>query len=155
MIARIIAELGPWTWMAFGLLLLTAEVLLPGVFMVWFGIAALVTGALSLALWSADFWTWPVQIVVFLVLSAICVVAGRRFMGTGKGQTDQPLLNQRTAQLVGRTATLDEAIVNGYGRIRIGDTMWRVKGPDAPVGTQVAVTGSENDTLVVTTLANS
>ena len=149
MITRVIAELGPWTWMAIGLLLLTAEVFLPGVFMVWFGIAALVTGALGLALWSAAFWTWPVQIVVFLVLSAICVVAGRRWMGTGEAKTDQPLLNQRTAQLVGRTATLEEAIVNGYGRVRIGDTLWRVKGPDVPAGTQVAVTGSENETLIV------
>lgn len=149
MIARVIAELGPWTWMAIGLLLLTAEVFLPGVFMVWFGIAALVTGALGLALWSAAFWTWPVQIVVFLVLSAICVVAGRRWMGMGEAKTDQPLLNQRTAQLVGRTATLEEAIVNGYGRVRIGDTLWRVKGPDVPAGTQVAVTGSENETLIV------
>ncbi len=150
MIARILAELGPWTWIAAGLLLLTAEVLLPGVFMMWFGIAALVTGAISLALWDAAAWTWPFQIIVFLVLSAVCVVVGRRFMGTGKGQTDQPLLNQRTAQLVGRTATLEEAIVNGYGRVRIGDTLWRIKGPDAPVGTQVTISGTDNDTLLVT-----
>lgn len=149
MIARIIAELGPWTWMAFGLLLLAVEVLVPGVFMVWFGIAALITGTLSLALWSTDVWTWPVQTVVFLILSAVCVLAGRRWMAARATETDQPLLNQRTAQLVGRRATLEDAIVNGYGRVRIGDTLWRVKGPDLPVGTQVTVTSAEDDTLAV------
>lgn len=149
MIARIIAELGPWTWIALGLLLLAAEVLVPGVFMVWFGIAALITGTLSLALWSMDAWTWPVQIVAFLILSAACVLAGRRWIAARDTESDQPLLNQRTAQLVGRRATLEDAIVNGYGRMRIGDTQWRVKGSDLPAGTQVTVTGAEDDTLTV------
>jgi inner membrane protein len=149
MIARIIAELGPWNWMVLGLLLLTLEVFVPGMFMVWFGIAALVTGALSLALWTWGAWVWPVQIVVYLALSVATLFIGRRIMKNGTDVSDEPLLNQRTAQLVGRLATLDEAIVNGYGRVKIGDTLWRVHGRDLPAGTRIKVDAVERDTLSV------
>lgn len=149
MIARILAELGPWNWMVLGLLLLTLEVFVPGMFMVWFGIAALITGALSLACWTWGAWVWPVQIVVFLVLSVAALFLGRKIMKNDTDISDEPLLNQRTAQLVGRLATLDEAIVNGYGRVKIGDTMWRVRGSDLPAGTRVKVNAVERDTLSV------
>ncbi len=152
MIAHIMAELGPWNWMALGLILLTLEVFVPGMFMVWFGVAALVTGALSLALWGSAFWTWPFQITVFLILSVITLLAGRKYVHDRNHETDEPLLNQRPAQLIGRIATLDEAIVNGNGRIRLGDTLWRVKGDDAPAGARVKVSGAESDVLAVTRL---
>ena len=63
--------------------------------------------------------------------------------------TDQPDLNRRAAQLVGRVAVLDEAIVHGRGKARIGDTVWVVEGPDAPAGTQVRVTAAQGAVLCV------
>lgn len=139
MIASLLSELGPWNWMVLGFVLLALEILVPGVFMLWIGLAALVTGALSLLLWSAGFWTWQVQVVVFLILSLVAAYAGKKVV-TGKGdQTDQPLLNRRGDQLVGRVATLTEPIVDGRGRVKIGDTMWRVSGPDLPAGAKVKV----------------
>jgi inner membrane protein len=139
MLERIFAELGPWNWMVLGFVLLTLEILVPGVFLLWIGLAALVVGALSLMFWNAGFWIWEIQVVVFLALALVSAYSGKRIMGKRGDATDQPLLNRRGDQLVGRTATLTEPITNGRGRVKIGDTMWRVSGPDLPTGTTVRV----------------
>lgn len=139
MLERIFGELGPWNWMVLGFVLLALEILVPGVFLLWIGLAALVVGALSLLFWEAGFWVWEFQVILFLALSLISAVAGKKIMTRRGNDSDQPLLNQRGAQLIGRTATLSEPIVNGRGRIRIGDTMWRVVGPDLPIGATVRV----------------
>lgn len=147
MIADIVAELGPWNWMVLGFILLTFEIAAPGVFLLWIGIAAIIVGALSLLLWDAAFWVWQLQVVLFLVLSVVCALLGRRIMATRGYGNDLPLLNRRSAQMIGRTATLSEPILNGRGRIQLGDTIWRVAGPDLPVGTRVQVIGASEADL--------
>lgn len=142
MIENLLSELGPWNWMVLGFVLLALEILVPGVFLLWIGLAALATGALSLFLWSAGFWIWQVQVLVFLVLSLVAAYAGKKIMAGRGDHTDQPLLNRRGDQLVGRIATLTEPIVDGRGRVKIGDTMWRVSGPDLPAGAKVRVKGA-------------
>lgn len=150
MIAQWFAGFGAWNWMILGTVLLALEILTPGVYLLWLGIAAVVTGLLSFLLWEAGFWVWQVQILAFLALSIVSVIVGRRvFPTTGTADTDQPLLNQREMQLVGRTATLEEPIVEGRGRIRLGDTLWRVNGPDLPVGTRVRVVAAASGELAV------
>jgi membrane protein implicated in regulation of membrane protease activity len=139
MLERLFAELGPWSWMAFGFVLLVLEILAPGVFLLWIGLAALATGALSLLLWDSSLWIWQVQVLVFLALSLVAAYAGKKIVAEKGDQTDQPLLNRRGDQLVGRIATLTEPITNGRGRVKIGDTMWRVSGPDLPAGRTVRV----------------
>ena len=139
MLERIFNELGPWNWMVLGFVLLSLEILVPGVFLLWIGLAALIVGAVSLMIWGAAFWIWELQVVVFLALSLVCAFVGKKIMGRSGDDTDQPLLNRRGDQLVGRTATLTEPITDGRGRIKIGDTMWRVSGPDLPAGTKVRV----------------
>lgn len=150
MIAQWFAQFGPWNWMILGVVLLALEIVVPGVFLLWLGVAAILTGTLSLQLWEAGFWTWQAQVVVFLLLSIVSVLASRRlFPNTRAQDTDEPLLNQRALQLVGRTATLEEAIVDGHGRIRLGDTLWRVAGPDLPAGTRVRVAAASGGELRV------
>ncbi|MHA7883620.1 NfeD family protein [Nitratireductor rhodophyticola] len=150
MIEHVVAELGPWNWMLLGFVLLAAEILAPGVFLLWIGIAAILTGALSLQLWDLPAWSWQVQVLVFLALSLISAYAGKRLMDSRRNEeTDQPLLNRRREQLVGRTATLEEAIENGFGRIRLDDTLWRVTGPELPAGTRVRVASVDAGTLRV------
>ncbi len=149
MIAWLVNELGPWNWMVLGIALLAIEILAPGFFLLWIGIAALIVGTASLALWNATFWTWEIQVVVFLVLSLVSAYIGHKLMGGRKTESDQPLLNRRSEQMIGRTATLSEPISNGYGRIRLGDTLWRVSGPDLPAGTQVKVVSVNDLELVV------
>lgn len=139
MLEHIFAELGPWNWMVLGFALLALEIVVPGFFLLWIGLAALATGALSLLLWNAVFWGWQAQVLAFLAMSLLAAYAGKKIMAARGDKTDQPLLNRRGDQLIGRTATLTEPIVNGRGRVKIGDTMWRVSGPDLPVGTTVRV----------------
>lgn len=138
MIVQTLAEFGSWNWIALGLVLLVLEIFAPGVFLLWIGIAALITGGLAFLL-SATLFPWQAQVVVFLVLALISAFVGRRLTASRQDDSDQPLLNRRGAQLVGRTATLGEPIREGRGRIQLGDTMWRVKGPDLPVGARVRV----------------
>ncbi|MDX8457413.1 NfeD family protein [Mesorhizobium humile] len=150
MIDRIVSELGPWNWMVLGFVLLVMEIVAPGVFMLWIGIAALIVGAVSLAIWDAAFWTWQIQVLAFLVLSLISAFVGKKLMAGRHGDVDQPLLNRRGAQMVGKLATLAEPIKNGRGRIKLGDTLWRVSGPDLPAGTQVRVVSAADTDLELT-----
>lgn len=149
MIERAIAELGPWSWWVLGFVLLAAELAAPGVFLVWIGIAALITGVLSLLLWETGFWVWQVQGVVFAVLAVVAVLLGRRYVVTSAETTDEPLLNQRAESLVGRTAVLEKPLVEGRGRIRLDDTIWIVEGPDLPAGTRVRVVSTHGRSLTV------
>lgn len=150
MLMRYIMELGPWSWIVLGLILLGAEILVPGNILIWIGLAALAVGALSLALWSAAFWTWQVQMLIFALLAVAAAIFGRSLFRR-RATSDQPLLNMRARQLVGRTATLTEPIVNGRGRVRIDDTTWRVSGPDLAAGRRVRVVRAEANTLIVET----
>jgi membrane protein implicated in regulation of membrane protease activity len=149
MIERVILELGPWSWWVLGLVLLAAEVVAPGVFLVWIGIAAIITGALSLLLWDAGFWVWQAQLVFFAILSVAAAVIGRRLLARSGDTSDEPLLNQRGARLIGRTAVLEQPIAEGRGRIRLDATTWTVNGPDLPAGSRVKVIGSNGGRLTV------
>ncbi|MBZ9670510.1 NfeD family protein [Mesorhizobium sp. B3-2-1] len=150
MLDRIVSELGPWNWMVLGFVLLVVEVIAPGFFMLWIGIAALVIGAVSLLIWDAAIWTWQVQVLLFLVLSLVSAFVGKKLMGGRDQPSDQPLLNRRGAQMIGKMATLAEPIRDGRGRIKLGDTLWRVSGPDLPAGTQVRVTAAADTDLELT-----
>ncbi|WP_438751857.1 NfeD family protein [Pararhizobium sp. O133] len=149
MIERIVLELGPWSWWVLGLVLLAAEVVAPGVFLVWIGIAAILTGLVSLVLWEAGFWVWQLQLVFFAILSIAAVFVGRRLLARSGNVSDEPLLNQRGASLIGRTAVLEQPIAEGRGRIRLDDTTWTVNGPDLPSGTRVKVIGANSGRLTV------
>jgi membrane protein implicated in regulation of membrane protease activity len=146
MIVGIIETLGGWSWWVLGLILLGAEVLLPGFFFLWFGIAAILIGISALLI---D-WPWQFQILGFVALSMITALIGRRFAGTSEGETADPLLNMRADRLQGRTFILSEPIVEGRGRVEIDDSVWQVRGPDAPAGARVVVTGADGTILNVT-----
>ncbi|QWW67211.1 NfeD family protein [Rhizobium sp. WYJ-E13] len=148
MLAKIVGELGPWSWWVAGLVLLAAELVAPGFFLVWIGLAALSVGALSLLFWDTAFWVWQLQALLFAAFAVISTLIGRR-LTLRNSKTDEPFLNQRGASLVGRTATLHEPIREGRGRIRLDDTTWRVMGPDLPAGTQVRVVSSNGRDLTV------
>ncbi len=149
MLQQLAAELGPWSWWIVAFILLAAELIAPGVFLIWIGLAALVIGALSLFLWDAPVWAWQLQFVLFAGLSVAFALLGRRYFGKNRDTSDEPFLNQREASLVGRTATLQEPIVEGRGRIRLDDTWWPVDGKDMPAGTRVRIASARGRTLTV------
>jgi inner membrane protein len=153
MIESIVKELGAWNWMALGLVLLALEIVVPGIFLLWIGIAAIIVGTLALMITNGGYWTWETQILLFLVLSLVSAYIGKRVMANGNDVSDQPLLNKLGEQLVGRTATLAEPIAEGRGRIRLGDTQWRVTGPDLPAGAKVKVVSSNGTELGVELVA--
>lgn len=133
-----------WTWLILGLVLIGLEMVAPGVFLVWLGIAALLTGLFD---YLFDL-SWQAASVTFALLSIVSVLAGRALARrTGQGAGTE--LNRRGEALVGRIFTLDQPIASGEGRIKVDDSVWRVLGPDLPAGTAVRVTGIEGATLVV------
>lgn len=151
MIIEWIRDLGGWSWIILGLVLLGLEILAPGIFFLWLGAAALAVGTVSLTVWGlgAELWVWQVQVVSFLVLSVVLAYAGRSWLSRYDEPSDEPLLNNRIGQMVGQTATLEQPIVNGIGHVRLGDTLWRVKGPDLPAGATVRISGGSSDRLEV------
>ena len=148
MIAALITELGPWSWWILGLVFLGLEIVIPGVFLLWIGLAAIVVGTVSIPLWGTAFWGWQVQLLVFAVLAVAMAVLGRRLTASS-AESDQPMLNRRVEGLVSRTATLEEPIVDGKGRIRLDDTTWIVQGPDLPAGAKVRITTAKAGGLTV------
>ena len=151
MIENILNQLGHWNWIVIGIVLLALEIAVPGIFLLWFGLGAIVTGALALMFGQMAFFGWQAQVVLFLILSIVFAYKGKAWMDR-TSKSDQPLLNQRDAQLVGRTATLDQPIAEGYGRIRIDGSQWRVKGPDLPAGARVRIAAVQSGDLVVEAL---
>lgn len=138
--------LGSYGWWLLGALLLLAELALPGVYFLFFGIGALVVGANALLVPDLS---WQSQLIGFAVVSGVAVFLGHRWYGQrGKPASGEPL-NERTARLVGRTALVSEAICNGRGRVAIEDGWWSVEGPDLPVGASVVVEGAKGSVLIV------
>jgi membrane protein implicated in regulation of membrane protease activity len=139
-----------WIWLIAGVVLAIAELIVPGVFLIWLGAAALVTGAVALLA------SLPatVEFAVFTLTAAIAVVTGRTVMARLPILSDDPLLNERTARLVGRRVTVVEPLVGGEGRVRVGDSVWSATGPDAPVGAVMEVVGADGGHLIVAPIAH-
>jgi hypothetical protein len=135
-----------YVWAVVALVLVAAETIAPGAFLMWLGFAAGVMFLLVLA-----FPDMPLlaQAVLFTLLSFVFVFIYRKWFRDRDRKTDQPALNRRTAALIGRVVTLERAIERGRGRVQIADAYWEVAGPDLPAGTPVRVVGSEGMTLLV------
>jgi len=136
---------GIWNWFIAGGLLLAIEVIAPGTFMLWLGLSALLVGLISL--W-VD-WPWQAQFVAFAVFAIVSIPIWHRVGRRVEAPVDQPFLNRRSEALVGQVFTLDKPIVNSSGTVRVGDTVWRVTGADAPAGTRVRVTRADGAALFV------
>lgn len=135
-----------WHWWVLGVLLLAVEMLIPGAIFLWMGIAAGAVGVLLLMLPALGL---KVQLAIFAVLSIVAVALARVYLRRNPLTSDQPSLNRRAAQYVGRVLTLNEPIVNGMGSVRVDDSTWRVQGPDCPAGTVVEIVQADGPVLFV------
>ncbi len=135
---------GVWNWLILAVLLLILETIVPGVHFLWFGIAAVVVGGIAMATGI----TWPWQIIAFVVISVLTVFGVRRYVRADV-TSDEPDLNSRAQQYVGRMVVVEQAIQNGRGKVRVGDTLWQAEGLDAPTGSRVKVTATNGNVLVV------
>lgn len=134
-----------WAWLTIGVLLCAAEIVAPGFFLVWLGVAAIATGVLAFLLPVGV----PMQLGIFAVLAFIALYGARRWLKANPIESTDPLLNQRGGRLVGEVLTLVTAIENGRGRAKVGDGEWPVRGPDAAEGTRVRVISADGGVLVV------
>ncbi|MEN9503456.1 MAG: hypothetical protein RI964_2741 [Pseudomonadota bacterium] len=128
-----------WHWLILGMLLMALEILAPAMILMWFGFGAVVAGVV---LWLFPSLSLGGQILIFAAVSLVSVFAWRQSRFREENvHSDTPELNNRLHSHIGKTFVLTEAIINGRGTIRVGDSAWRVTGNDAPSGTQVRVTG--------------
>ena len=133
-------------WAAIALLLFAAEAMAPGAFMLWMGFAAVVVfvGVLLVPGTSV-----LAQVAAFVLLSFVSIQIYRRWFRKSEPRSDRPHLNQRANTLIGHVATLDQAIVNGRGRVQIADAFWEVQGPELAAGTPVRVVAVDGMVLRV------
>mgnify|MGYP001812732787 FL=1 len=141
-----IEQLGYWHWWILSAILITLEVFAPGAFFLWLGIAAAATGGL---VFLAPATGWEYQILVFSALSIVSILIWKRFFRQAPEDTDEPALNRRGQQYVGRVFTLKEPVQDGIGKIHVDDSTWKVRGRDCPAGTRVEVTGVDGTILEV------
>lgn len=144
--AEMFSTLGTWNWLVFGLLLMGLELMLPGVFLFWIGLAALLVGLLSFVIAPP----WQLQLLMFAVFAAAAVPVWRRVARSNSGVSNSnPFLNKRAEAMIGRVFTLEKPIVDGTGTVRIDDTVWRVAGPDTPAGSRVRIVRADGASLTV------
>lgn len=143
-------QLSYWHWWIASLVLVAIEIVAPGTaWFLWMGVAAGLTG---LVLWLAPALSWEWQLLMFSVCSVTTILVWRTYSKTKIPVSDEPLLNRRGEQYVGRVFTLAEPIVNGYGKLRVDDTTWKIEGADLTTGTRVKVTGVDGTVLKVAPL---
>lgn len=133
-------------WLAAALLLGVAELLIPGVFLVFLAVAAAVTGVALIALPALP---PAAQFGAFAVWSMVTVAIGRRWYRDYPVATSDPLLNDRAARMIGAVVIVEDPIEHGRGRVRIGDGTWPARGPDTPVGAQVRIVAVEGGMVTV------
>jgi len=135
-----------WHWLVLGIVLIALEMVIPGTYVMWLGFAAAIVGV---ALMVAPELDWQIQLTLFAILSVTFVVASRFWIKRHPIESDQPNLNRRGRQYVGRTFTLTEPIENGQGRLRVDDTVWKIAGVDLAAGTRIRVTDVDGTMLRV------
>ncbi|MBV8103731.1 MAG: NfeD family protein [Hyphomicrobiales bacterium] len=136
-------HLSALAWLIGGAALCAAEALAPGAFFVWIGAAAAVVGAISYFVAMSV----TAQTLLFGALVVALVLIGRRVYGS-LDTSPGPLPQSRAHALIGADFFLDEAIVRGFGRIRVGDSSWRVAGDDCPSGAKVRVVAVEDGSVL-------
>ena len=125
-----------WHWWILSGLFLLLEVFVSGFFFVWLAVSAAIVGAVMMFLPDIS---WKTQLVTFTILSVSSIAFFRLYQKTYPAKTDQPELNRRSRQYIGRTFTLQQPIVDGVGSLRVDDTIWRIMGKDMPSGHKITV----------------
>lgn len=144
--AGLLAQVDYWHWLILGGVLLLVEVAAAGFFFLWLAIAAVITGLVLLLFPGLD---WQYQLMLFSGLSVISIAAFRRYQRSNPVTTDQPTLNRRGEQYIGRSFTLEQPIINNIGVIRVDDSTWRISGADLPAGATIKVVAADGVVLMV------
>ncbi len=134
-----------WLWAIGGVVLLIAEVLAPGFFLLFVGAAAIATGAFTL-LFDLGI---AAQLVLFALYSALAVMLGKRFYAQPDTPDQQLGLNDPSRRMIGKSVLVVDPVDEHGGRVRVGDGEWSARGGPAAIGERVTVTGVEGNCLTV------
>jgi membrane protein implicated in regulation of membrane protease activity len=134
-----------WIWAIGGVLLLVAEIIAPGFFLVFVGAAAIATGLFTLLF---DLGTAP-QLALFALYSVLAVMIGKRWYGEPDAIDENLRLNEPARRLVGKTVTVVSSVDEHGGRVTVGDGEWNARGGPAEPGDRVKVTGVEGNCMIV------
>lgn len=134
-----------WIWLILAVVCGIGEIILPGVFLLWIAIAAALTGGITMLTGIG----LPIQIILFAILSIVATYGGRRWYADNPVPSQDPLLNDRAARLIGETVTVVEEIRGGHGRVKVGDGVWACRGVDTAEGTLMRVASVSGNELVV------
>jgi membrane protein implicated in regulation of membrane protease activity len=133
-------------WLILAAVLAIAELLAPGIFLVFIAAGAAITGVVTLLVPNFNL---MFEVFLFAASSAAAVAVGRRWYRKNPVPSEDPLLNDRVARLIGQVVTVVEPIASGQGRVKVGDGEWIANGADAPAGAQVRITGAQGGSLNV------
>ncbi len=145
MIDFLLTQLGAWHWSFLGLMLLFVEMIVPGAFLVWIGAAALITAGITYLLGLM----FVGQMLVFALSCLVCIGIGTWVYRSMEISKEQANVNRKAEQMVGFSFVLSDPIENGVGHMKVGDTRWRVQGPDLPAGQRVVVVDLQGNSLIV------
>ena len=135
-----------WLWLIGGVLLLAAEVVAPGFFLIFIGAAAILTGVIALALGLS----LAPQLAIFAIVAFLSVrILGRRFYQSKYDVSSDPMLNDRVARLLGKVVTVVQPVNADGGRVRVGDSEWSARGGPAAVGDRVRIVDIDGNCLKV------
>jgi|SRR5579884_842790 len=134
-----------WLWLIGGVVLLIAEVIAPGFFLVFIGAAAIAAGLFTVLFGLG----LGAQLALFALYAVLAVLIGRRFYANAPGANSNVLLNDPARRLVGRVVPVVAPVDEHDGRVRVGDSEWSARGGPAAVGERVRITGVDGNCLKV------
>jgi inner membrane protein len=137
-----------WYWLVAAVAMIILEMLLPTFYFLWMGVSAFVVGLLLFVMPSMPL---LIQVIIFGSLSVVTLILFKRHQKANPTERDEPKLNRRGEQYVGRIFTLEEPIVNGVGKVKVDDSSWKVHGSDMPAGMKVRVMSVEGTVFNVET----
>ena len=135
-----------WHWWLFAIALIIVEVFSAGAFFIWMGVAAILTGFVLLVMPEKS---WQIQFILFSILSIVAILVGRSFFNRKEINTEDPTLSSQETSLIGKTFAVEQAIINGSGRVKVGESTWKANGPDCNVGSSVKVVAIGGAELIV------
>ncbi|MBL4837811.1 MAG: NfeD family protein [Kordiimonadaceae bacterium] len=135
-----------WLWWSAGVLLLAGEMVIPGVYLLWIGLASLVTGV---AAWLMPEMGFEGHGLIFAALAAVSVFIGNHFFYKNTADDGEAKVNTRGQKHVGKVYLAAEAFENGRGHVSVGDSRWLAQGPNAKVGEKMRVIAVNGTILMV------
>lgn len=146
MLEGIFDNLQFWHWWVFAIILVVLEIFSPAAFFIWMGAAAGVTGA---ALFVMPDMSWEMQFILFSIASIAAILLGRTFFNRKEINIDDPTVTQLESSLIGKVYEVEQAIHNGSGRVKVGESTWKASGPDCDIGASVRVIKVDGAELIV------